>query len=173
MVHRQTNHAVGHLVGIWKIFRSRTFQSSICRELTDERVEITATENISIFHLEIKFVPGHAIFFCINKNREITVIVFYTRHVIKESNTIYIAKSFTVFDSYLLACCYSIIYLAEIEESVCCTHLIYLGINTGANNCYFTCKAKVFEIVNTLLGLFVMHHHCTTFYGIIDLCRME
>jgi hypothetical protein len=37
--------------------------------------------------LAIELISGHSIFLCIHKEREIGVVVLYSRHVLKESDS--------------------------------------------------------------------------------------
>lgn len=71
MVHGQTNHAVGHLVRLGQVLRSCAVKSAVGRKFADEWVEVAAAEYVLLFHLEVKLVTGHAVFLCINEDREV------------------------------------------------------------------------------------------------------
>ena len=172
-MHRQANHTICHLMCLWQILFACTGQSSVGREFADEWVEVSSAQYVLFFHLEIQFIACHTVFLCINENREIAVVMLYAWHVVPEGDAFYWSQCFAIFNSYLMACFNSIVNLTEVQDALCCTHLIHLAINTRSNDFGLTGKAEVLQIVNTLLCLFIVHHHCTTFNGIINLCGMK
>ena len=86
-MHRQANDLVSHLSGDWKILWSCAWQAPIGTECANQRIEIATAKNALLFHLEIEFIAGYSVLLGINKDREITIVVTYTRHIVKETNT--------------------------------------------------------------------------------------
>ena len=71
MMHGQTNNTVRHLVRLGQVLRCRTRQATVCGERADKGIEISAAENVTFLHLEIKLIARHAVFLCIHENGEI------------------------------------------------------------------------------------------------------
>lgn len=82
MVHRQTNHLVGHTSGYRQILRACAVESAIGAEIADQWVEIPATQDALLPHFEIELVASHAVFLGVDKDGEIAVIVLDTGEVV-------------------------------------------------------------------------------------------
>ena len=105
MMHRQTEDAVGHTVSIREIGRIGRFEATVGGELGDQRVEVAAAEDVTFFHLGVERVAGHSVGFLVDEDREVGVVVLYSRHILEEGDAFDIAERFAVFDGYLLAGC--------------------------------------------------------------------
>ena len=53
---------------------------------------------------------------------------------------------------------YGGINLSEVQQTICTTYFIHLTVNSRGNHLCFTGKAKVLQIVDTFLGLLIVHH---------------
>ena len=70
-MHRQAYYRVGHFMGVWQQLGFCAFQASVRAELAYQWIEIATPEDVLLLHLEIKLIAGHAVLFCIHKNREV------------------------------------------------------------------------------------------------------
>ena len=68
---------------------------------------------------------------------------------------------------------YGGIHLSQIEQTVGTAHLVHLGVDARGDHFWLSCKTKILQVINTLLGLLVVHHHCAALDGVIDLGGME
>lgn len=53
MMHREADYLIGYAGGDGEILGRSGGETAICAEVADERVEVAATKNVGIFHLEI------------------------------------------------------------------------------------------------------------------------
>ena len=53
MMHREADYLIGDAGRDGEILGCRGGEAAICAEVADERVEVAATKNVGIFHLEI------------------------------------------------------------------------------------------------------------------------
>lgn len=63
--------------------------------------------------------------------------------------------------------------LLEIQQAIGSAHLVHLGIDAGGDDLGLARKTEILQVVNTLLGLRIVHDHGTTLYRVIDLGGME
>ena len=172
-MHRQTNHAICHLVCIRQILWCCTLQATIGGELADQWIEIAATQDIRCLHLGIEFITGHAVFLRIHEDREVAVVVLYARHIIEEGNALHWAQCLSVFDSYLMTSLDGCIYLLQVQQTIGATHLVHLTVDTRTNHRGLACKTEILQVVDALLGLLIVHDHRTALNGVIYLGGME
>ena len=67
----------------------------------------------------------------------------------------------------------SLIHMLQVDQTISGTQLIHLAIDARGNHLGFASKAKVLQKVDTLFSSLIVHHHSTTFKGIVNLGGME
>ena len=61
----------------------------------------------------------------------------------------------------------------QVQETIGGADFVHLAVDAGCDNSGFTGKAKIFQVVDTLLGRFVMTDERSTFDSVVDLGCME
>ena len=173
MVHRQTNHTIRHLMRIRQFLWCSTLQTTIGGELADQWIEVATTQDIRSLHLGIEFVTSHAVFLRIHEDREVAVVVFHARHIVKERDALHWAQSLSVLDSYLMTCLDGCIHLLQVQQTVCAAHLVHFTVDARSYHRCLACKAEVLQVVDAQLGLLILHDHRTALDGVIHLGGME
>lgn len=99
--------------------------------------------------------------------------MLHARHVIEEGDAWHTAQGFAVFNGHLVAGFNGLVYLAEVEDAVGGTHLVYLAVDARAHHGGLVGETEVLEVVDALLHLLVAHHQGTALYGVVHLGSME
>lgn len=172
-MHRQTDDRIRHLVRIGQIIRAGTLQSAIGREFADQRIEVSAPQDILRFHLEVELVACHAVLLCINEDGEIAVVVLHPRHVIHKGDALYGTQGLAILYSHLVSCLYCCINLTKVQDAVGRTHLVNLAVDSRSDHFCLASETEVLQVVYPFLCLLIVHHQCTALDGVVHFCRME
>lgn len=90
MVHGEADDLLGHLSSDWQILLRGRRKATVGGEITNEGVEITATQDAMLTHLEVQLITGHTIFL-MDENGEVAVVMPDTRQVIPEFDALNIS----------------------------------------------------------------------------------
>ena len=173
MVHGETEDLVCHFICQREIFFSGTGQATVRGEIAYKRIEISAAEDSVVLHLEIELVAGGAILLGIYEDGEVGIVMVHAGHVVPEGDARDGAQGLAVSHCHTLAGGDGSVYLTEVEEAVGRAHLVHLAIDARGNDGYFIGYAEVLEVVDTALGLLVMHDEGSALDGVVDLGGME
>jgi len=173
MVDREADHLIGHLSGNREVRRRRARQAPVHRKRTDERIEVPPSPDIPLAHPEVKLIPGHPIPASIHENREITVVMTHTGHIVPESDTLDRAQGLAVFHSDPAPSLDRGIDLHKIQQAVSRADFIQLSIDARSDHFRLSRKAEVLEEIDPFLRLLVVHHHRSAFDRVEDLGRMK
>ena len=94
MAHRKTQNTIGNFMSIRQIFWCRTLQTTICAEFRNQRIEVSTTKYILFFHFEVELITSNTIFFGINKDGKVRIIVSYSCNIVKKKGPLTSTKSF-------------------------------------------------------------------------------
>ena len=153
MMHRQANHAVGHLMCLRQILFGGTRQSPIDAELANQRIEIPSSQNAVLFHLEIQLIARHPVFLSIDEDGEVGVVVADAGHVVKEGDTFHIPERFPVSDGHLMPGFDGRVHLLEVQQAVGRADFVHLAVDAGADDLDLVGETEVFQIVDPFLRL--------------------
>lgn len=70
-MHGEADDLVGHTSGDGEIFPAGGGEAAVGGEFGYEGVEVTASEDVGLAHLEVEFVAGHAILLSVDEDGEV------------------------------------------------------------------------------------------------------
>lgn len=160
-------------MGYGQVGRVSRFETLVGAEGADKRVEIAAAENVVFLKFFVKGIAAHAILLFVDKYREIGIVVTHAIYVLEHANAGNVFEGFPVFLSSCLAARDGAVHLFQVQEPECGADFVHFAVDARSDNGRFVGKAKVFQIVNSLLGGFVVANQCAAFYRGVNLGGVE
>lgn len=173
VVEGQADDLLGEAGGCRDVVGIGGGEGAVGGEGGDERVEVSAAEDVGFAELEVKLVAGHAILFGVDKHGEIAVVVSHPGDVVEHSDAGYVMQCLTVGLGYVSACLNGLVDLPQIEQSVGRAHLVHLAVDAGGDDLGLAGKSEVLQIVDAPLCLLVVHDERTPLNGVVDLGGVE
>ena len=173
MVHGQADDLLGYPVGHRQVLRPCGVESAVGRERADERVEVSASEDVVLLHFPVEVVAGQAVLFGVHEYREVGVVVPHARHVLEISDALDVLQPLAVELRHVPPRRDGVVHVLQVDESDRRADLVHLAVDARGYHRGLPGEAEVFEIVYPLLRLLVVHDERSALDGVVDLGGVE
>ena len=68
---------------------------------------------------------------------------------------------------------YCLVHLPKVQQAYRRAYLVHLAVDSRGHHRRLVREAEVLEVVDTLLGLLVVHYQRAALHGVVDLCGVE
>ena len=173
MVHGQADDLLGYPVGHGQVLRPCGVETPVGRERADERVEVSATEDVALLHFSVEVVAGHAVLFGVHEYREVGVVVPHARHVLEISDALDVLHPLAVEFGNMFPRRDGVVHVLQVDEPDRRADLVHLAVDARGDHRGLTGEAEVLEIVYPLLRLLVVHDERPALDGVVHLGGVE
>ena len=94
-------------------------------------------------------------------------------HVLEVGNSLDVLQPFAVQLRDMPPRRYCLVHLPEVQQAYRRAYLVHLAVDSRGHYRRLVREAEVLEVVDTLLGLLVMHYQRAALHGVVDLCGVE
>ena len=173
MMHGQADDLLRDAVRHGKVFPRGRLQATVGREVADKGIEVPAAVDVPRLQFVVQLVPCHAILLRVHEDGEIGVVVPHAGHVLEVGDTGDIPQALTVSGGHSASCLDRGVDVPEVDQSHCRAHLVHLAVDARGYDSSFSGEPEVLQVVDTLLGLLVVHHERSALYRVVHLRGVE
>ena len=173
MMHGQADDLLRDAVRHRQVLPRGGLQAPVRRELADEGIEVPAAVDVPGFQLLVELVPGHAVLLRVHEDGEVGVVVPYAGHVLEVGDAGDVPQALTVSDGHSASDPDCFVHMPEVDQSHGGAHLVHLAVNARGYDGGLAGEPEVLQVVDTLLGLLVVHHERPALYRVVHLRGVE
>ena len=141
--------------------------------MADQGVEVSSAVDAGFLHSEVELIPCLSILLGVYEDREVAVVVFHVFADGEHADTFDVGKGFPISLGDALAGGDGFVNELEVEQAVGGAHFVHFGVDAGGDDFCLAGEAEVFEIVDALLGFFVVAYEGAAFDGVVGLGGVE
>ena len=173
MVHGQANDLLRNAVRYRQVLPRGRLQATVRREVADKGIEVPSAVDVPRLKFVVQLVPGHAVLLRVHEDGEVGVVVPHAGHVLEVRYAWDVPQALTVSGGHSVSCLDRGVDVSEVDQSHCRAHLVHLAVDARGHDRGFSGEPEVLQVVDTLLGLLVVHHERPALYRVVHLRGVE
>lgn len=171
--HREAEDFLRDFGGDREIIRRGAQEAAVGREIAAERIEIPARHDIVRFELVIQLVARHAVFLCVDADREIRIVVLDAGDIVQHRNAGDIFQGLTVILRDFLAFRDLAVHDLQLKQAVGGAEFVHLAVAAGGDDRDLVCEPEILQEVDAFLHRLVVGDERAALERIEDLRRVE